>query len=129
MYKCYVYQNGAIDKLSVEIIIVGIILCLSSGVLYRYRLMQFSDFLKTNCLQIWESHITANGRASHLVRSNNLRSLPLVYESDNIELNRVPIRETEGVDLPQIELALSNNKIKKEAAYTVFFFEHAMPNP
>lgn len=73
--------------MSVEIIIVGIILCLSSGVLYRYRLMQFSDFLKTNCPQIWESHITANGRACHLVRSNNLRLLPLVYESDNIDLD------------------------------------------
>lgn len=73
--------------MSEEIIFIGMILCLSSGVLYRYRLMQFSDFLKTHCPHIWESHITANGKASRLVRSNNLRSLALIYESDNRELN------------------------------------------
>jgi hypothetical protein len=73
--------------MSEGIISVGMALALSSGILFRYRLTQFSSFLKTNCPQIWESHVTADGRASKLVRYNNLGSLPLTYKSDNIEIN------------------------------------------
>jgi hypothetical protein len=67
--------------------VIGIALSISSGLVYCYRLIQFSELLRMSCPDIWDKYVTKGGRVNRLVRSNRLRSLPLAYESDNIALN------------------------------------------
>lgn len=74
--------------MSEQIIVIGTVLFLSSSALFHLKSILFGRFLKDNCPQIWESHISKNGRANILVRYQKLRSLPHIYESDNIEVNR-----------------------------------------
>lgn len=73
---------------SEDLIRIGLILLLASFLLFQVQLVLFRNFLKSNCPQIWEAHITNNGRANFLTRYHKLKTLPLVYESDNPIINR-----------------------------------------
>jgi len=66
----------------------GVLLFWSSIILFHVQIFLFSRFLKNNCPQIWESYISNGGRANFLVRYHKLKTLPLIYESDNVEVGR-----------------------------------------
>jgi hypothetical protein len=88
IYKCYACNIGAYFKLIDEMVNLGLLLFWSSIILFHLQMCLFSKFLKENCPQIWESYISKCGRANFLVRYQKLRNLPLIYESDNIEVSR-----------------------------------------
>lgn len=71
-----------------DMIFLGVVLLWSSLILFHVQMFLFSKFLKENCPQIWESYISNGGRANFLVRYHKLKTLPLIFESDNIEVSR-----------------------------------------
>lgn len=71
-----------------DLIDIGLILLLASFLLFQVQLVLFRNFLKSNCPQIWDAHITNNGRANFLTRYHKLKTLPLIYESDNPIIDR-----------------------------------------
>ncbi|MFT6092908.1 MAG: hypothetical protein ACJA2Q_000797 [Pseudohongiellaceae bacterium] len=67
---------------------LGMLLLWSSIILFHIQLFLFSKFLKENCSQISKRYISKSGRASFFVRYHKLRALPLIFESDNMEVGR-----------------------------------------
>jgi len=67
---------------------MGISLLWSSIILFHIQIFLFNEFLKENCPQFWESYVSDSGRANFLVRYYKLKNLPLIYETDNIEVSR-----------------------------------------
>lgn len=59
----------------------------ASSVLFRIRLIQLKDFLKTNCPGIWETYGPGLESSNAIARFNRLRRLPFEYESDNELVN------------------------------------------
>ncbi len=70
-----------------EILFLGLALTMASGIMYRFRLIQFDRFLQSNCPHLWIEYGMGDKRKHFLHRQKLLASLPLEYESDNAELN------------------------------------------
>ncbi|MCH7815086.1 MAG: hypothetical protein IIC60_00820 [Proteobacteria bacterium] len=73
--------------MDIQLIFLGVVMGMSSSLLYHFRLVQFNNFIKNNCPHIWAKHGMGIEGASFLVKYRKLMSLPIEYESDNDELN------------------------------------------
>lgn len=71
-----------------DLVNIGLILLLASFLLFQVQLVLFRNFLKSKCPQIWEAHVTNSGRANFLTRYHKLKTLPLIYASDNPIIDR-----------------------------------------
>ncbi|PCH61921.1 MAG: hypothetical protein COC19_03720 [SAR86 cluster bacterium] len=66
---------------------IGIALFFSASAMFHFQLFNFSNFLKKNCPQIWNSHIEKHGKVGFWRRYHTLKMLSLEYETENKELN------------------------------------------